>query len=222
MKIIGHRGARGLAPENTLASLHKALEHAVDMVEFDLRVTKDKVVILHHNVELTDPSGEQLVIRDHTYKELKARKPDLTTLEEALAAVPTSTPLYVEIKPEEPTKGIITEIQTALEFGWEADKIQLASFDFKILQELHQALPELETIVIEKWSGVRATRRARQLGTRQISMNQKWLWRGFIQHMARRGWQLYAYTLNDEAKARRWAGYGLAGIVTDYPDRFKR
>jgi glycerophosphoryl diester phosphodiesterase len=43
VKIIGHRGARGLAPENTLAAFAKAIELEVDGVEFDVRVTKDKI-----------------------------------------------------------------------------------------------------------------------------------------------------------------------------------
>jgi len=39
--------------------------------------------------------------------------------------------------------------------------------------------------------------------------------------MKHAGYELYAYTINNPAKARRWAKHGLAGVVTDYPDRFK-
>jgi hypothetical protein len=52
-------------------------------------------------------------------------------------------------------------------------------------------------------------------------MNPRWLGRPFLEPMAKRGWQLSAYTLNDTAKATRWAGYGLYGVVTDYPDLFE-
>jgi glycerophosphoryl diester phosphodiesterase len=86
---------------------------------------------------------------------------------------------------------------------------------------LHRALPHNPTIVIEKWSGVRARLRARQLGTMTLCMNQRWLWFGFIKGMSRSGYTLYAYTLNNPQKAKQWAKYGLAGVVTDYPDRFK-
>jgi len=51
-------------------------------------------------------------------------------------------------------------------------------------------------------------------------MNQRWLWSGFISMVAKRN-ELYAYPLNDPVKAARWAQHGLAGVITDYPDRFK-
>jgi len=113
MKIIGHRGARGLAPENTIAGLKKGLEHKVDEVEFDLRVTKDGVVVLHHDRDLVDPNGKRLSIAGHTYRELQAHKPDLPTLSQALDALKNTVPLYIEVKPGEPAAPIITALQTA-------------------------------------------------------------------------------------------------------------
>lgn len=214
MKIIGHRGARGLAPENTLASIQKAIEHHVNEVEIDVRVTKDGVPILHHDPFLTDPDGSEHELEEHRFEELKQRKPDLATLDEALAAF--DIPFYVEIKPDEPVKPIVKIIEKH-----PTKQLKLASFSQQTLLELQRALPEIDKIVIEKWSGVRATRHARQLGTRYISMNQKWLWRGFIRQISKR-YMLYAYTMNDPKKAAKWAKYGLYAVVTDYPDSFER
>ncbi|MDB5170547.1 MAG: glycerophosphodiester phosphodiesterase [Candidatus Saccharibacteria bacterium] len=222
MKIIGHRGARGLAPENTIAGLQKGLEHHVDMLEFDLRITKDGLVILHHDPYLTDPNGQKHVIADYTYVELKEHKSDLATFEEVLNTIGHPVPLYVEVKPDEPTKPIIKIIRSYLANGWKSEYFMLASFSQKTLLELHEVFPEIDKVVLEKWSGVRATQRARQLSTRNLCMNQKWLWKPFIKPLAKRGWKLYAYTLNDPVKAKRWASYGLAGVVTDYPDRFEK
>jgi len=217
MKVIGHRGARGLAPENTIASLHKALEHGVDMIEFDLRVTADGVPILHHDPFITHPDGSRINISDHKLAELKQHKSDLATFEEALEKVSGKIPLFVEVKPGEPTKPIIKIIKKDF-----VPNLYLASFSQKTLRELHTALPDNQLIVLEKWSGIRAHRRARQVGTTIVCMNQKWLWSGFIQSVKHSGWTLYAYTINDPVKARRWANYGLAGVVTDYPDRFTK
>lgn len=222
MKIIGHRGARGLAPENTIASLRKALEHHVDMVEFDLRVTGDKVVILHHNPVLVDAAGQRFRINRHRYDELKEHKPDLARFEDALDAIDHMVPVYLEVKPGEPVKPITNIIRQRLAADWRPEHFLLGSKKQKTLLQFHAALPDIEKIVIEPWSGVRATRRARAVGTRRLSMNKLWLWWGFIKAMRRGGWELYAYTLNDPAKARRWSRYGLAGIVTDYPDRFTK
>lgn len=218
MKIIGHRGARGLAPENTIASLQKALEHHVDMVEFDLRVTRDGVVVLHHNAKLVDPNGQKHRIADHEYKELKQHKPDLATFKEVLAAIGQKIPLYIEVKPHVQTEPIIKIIK-----NYDRPKnVWLGSKSQKTLLELHAALPDIPKIVIEPWSGVRAGRRARQVNTKLVGMNQHWLWWGFITSVKHSGWQLYAYPLNNPAKAKRWAKYGLAGVVTDFPDRFEK
>lgn len=222
MKIIGHRGARGLAPENTIAALKKGLEHHVDKLEFDLRVTKDSVAILTHNRIVTDPAGTTLEIAACTYDELKAHKPDLATFEEALDAVNRQVPLYIEVKPNVPTKPIVKVLKERLASGWQAEDFQLGSFSQEALRELHHALPEIQKIVIESWSGVRAHHRATQLGTKVIAMNQRWLWSGYIAAMHHGGYELYTYTLNDPVKAKRWAKHGLAGVVTDYPDRYEK
>ncbi|MGE0355701.1 MAG: glycerophosphodiester phosphodiesterase [Burkholderiales bacterium] len=79
--LQGHRGARGLAPENTLPSWRKALEIGVDTIECDMAITKDDVVVVHHdlwlNPDLTrGPDGKWLeargpAIRSLTFEELQ-------------------------------------------------------------------------------------------------------------------------------------------------------
>lgn len=222
MKIIGHRGARGLAPENTIAALQKGLKHHVDMLEFDLRVTKDGVVILHHDAALTDPGGNQLVIAETDYAVLKKHKPDLSTFAEVLDATGHTVPLYAEVKGGVPIQPIVKVIESYLGKGWANDYFLLGSKSQETLRQLHKALPGIKKIVIEPWSGVRAHRRAREVNASIIAMNQLWLWWGFIRGFKKSDKQLFAYTLNDPKKARRWAKWGLAGVITDYPDRFEK
>lgn len=220
MKIIGHRGARGLAPENTIASLQKALEYGVDELEFDLRVTKDGIVILHHDRNLVDPSGEKHLISDCTYQELKSRKPDLATFEEVLETIGHKVPLCIEVKHFEPTAPVIKIIKSYLATGWKPEYFLLGSKSQKTLREFHEALPGIQKVVIEPLSGLRATRRARELGTKRLSMQQLWMWWGFVWAMRRGGWQLYGYAMNNPKQAKKWKRWGLAGVITDYPDRF--
>ncbi len=222
MKVIGHRGARGLAPENTIEGLEKGLEHHVDELEIDLRVTKDGAVVLHHDRNLTDPDGKRHLISEHTYKELAAHKKDLPTLDAVLDSIGHKVPLYIELKHGEPTQPVIGILRRRLSGGWKPEHLLLGSKSQKILRELHKSLPEIEKIVIEPLSGIRAARRARQVDTKHLSMQQLWLWWGFIWMMKRRGWQLYGYAINDPEKARKWERWGLAGVITDYPDRFEK
>lgn len=218
MKIIGHRGARGIAPENTMVSLRKALTHGVDELEFDLRVTKDNVVILHHDPYIRDPDGNKILIADRTFKELRKHKADLLTFKVVLQDIGHPVPLYIEVKPDVPTQPIIDIVKTYLIKGWRPEYFLLASFSQKTLLELHRELPQIQKIINESWSSWRARNRANQLNTKRVSMNERWLWSGFIVAMHRGGWQLCAYPLNNPIKAHRWAKYGLYGAITDFPD----
>ena len=222
MKIIGHRGARGLAPENTVASLQKGMEHHVDELEFDLRVTKDGVVILNHNKTVTDAAGNKLEITAHTYQELKAHKPDLATFTEALDAINRQTLALIEVKRHVSVAPIVATIRQYLAKGWKNENFLLGSKHQPTLLALHKALPDIQKIVIHAWSGIIARHRAKQVNTMRISMRSWFLWWGFIAGMRRGGYQLCAYTLNDPVKAKRWAAHGLAGVITDFPDRFEK
>ncbi|MEO6761058.1 MAG: glycerophosphodiester phosphodiesterase [Candidatus Saccharimonadales bacterium] len=221
MIIIGHRGAKGLAPENTLDAIKHALKHHVDEVEFDVRVTKNGIPVLSHDSTLR--IGDQTrVIAEHSLDELRHFKPNIAILAEALELVGNQARLHIEIKPGEPIKPIVSVLLACFSKNQlKPADILLASKDQKLLLSIHQLIPEAETVVIESWSGIRAGYRARQLGTRRISMNQKWLWVGFLMSIKRAGWHLTPYTINNPAKARRWQKY-IYGVITDYPDRFSK
>lgn len=222
MKIIGHRGAKGLAPENTRQSLLKALEHHVDEIEFDLRVCKDNVVVLHHNADVRI-NDQKLTIRETDFKDLQALDLELLTLIEALEILRGKVIAHIEVKSRQPVEPIVDVVRTALKSGnYSSEQIRIGSLSQKVLVQLRRALPTIQLIVIEPWSGMRATWRAKQVQTKYLSMNHRWLWRGFIEPLSRRGWQLYCYTLNNPAKAKRFAHYGLYGVITDYPDLFEK
>ena len=220
VKIIGHRGARLLAPENTIAGFKKALEHNVDEIECDVRITEDNVAVLIHDPYLHDPGGARLPVSKHTYEELTNHKNDLATLEEALRFVGRRVPVMIELKPREDPGPAVAVVRKLLAEGWQTTDFALVSFDFAILQELKRQLPQIELVVDEMWSGVRASRRARKLGARRINMFSWWLWSGFIRAMSR-SYELSAFPLNNTRKARRWAKAGLSGVITDTPDLFR-
>ncbi|MGD9031340.1 MAG: glycerophosphodiester phosphodiesterase family protein, partial [Desulfobacteraceae bacterium] len=80
--VIGHRGAAGLAPENTLAAFSRALDVGVDGLELDVQLSADGIVVVHHDFQLNPDitrtaagewleSGNKLPIKDLTLAELK-------------------------------------------------------------------------------------------------------------------------------------------------------
>jgi glycerophosphoryl diester phosphodiesterase len=222
VKIIGHAGARGLAPANTIAAIKMAIEYKVDAIEFDVQVTKDHVPVLHHNPYLRDLSGSRLQIAEQTLITLRRHKPDLATLEGAIRIIDHAAPLHIELKRGIDTQPVIAIIQQFLDHGWHNDELWFVSFDLRLLRTFHHAFPACPIVVIESWSGIRATKRARSLSTPYIAMNQRWLWSPFIHAVARRGYKLSAYTVNTLAQARRFEKAGLDAITTDFPDRFAK
>ncbi|HSH18403.1 MAG TPA: glycerophosphodiester phosphodiesterase [Candidatus Saccharimonadales bacterium] len=218
MIIIGHRGARGLAAENTLASIERALVCGVDEVEVDVRVTADDVPVLNHNRAISH-DGKLYLIARHTAAELKKEVTDLALLEDALQLVRGRAVLHIEVKHGEPVMPVVQLLKSYSSKVGNLHEILLGSKSQRILRQLHQELPEVPKVVIEPWSGLRARYRAKQVATRRISMRSWWLWRGFLRAMQRSGYQLTPYTINTPGKAARWQPY-IYGIVTDYPDRF--
>ncbi len=225
MNIIGHRGARGLAPENTLKAIEAGIDAGVDELEIDVRVTSDGVPVLHHDPMLRDENGRKIPgtnIVDHTLGELRAYKADLATLEEAINAVVCRVPMMIELKPGISTHEVVDVLQNFLQKSWRPTDFSLASFSQRTLRSMHKALPDIPLVIIERFSGLRAIWRARELNTYRITMNRHNLWGWFIRGMHKAGFELNAYTLNDPDKAKRWASRGLYGAITDYPNRFKR
>ncbi len=220
-KIIGHRGAKGLAPENTLESIEKALAVGVDMIEIDVHVSRDNVVLLSHDPLVSDKNGQEHPIASRAYQQLLTNKPDMPTLEQAIRLVNHRVPLVIEVKPTEPVTPVIAVVKALLAEGWRHEELLLGSKSQKTLRALHQALPELQKVVIERLFSIRATFRARQVDTKILFMSQHYLWWGVIRSLAKRGYEQYPYTVNDPRKAARWLRYGLSGVITDYPDRFK-
>lgn len=72
--LQGHRGARGVHPENTLPSFEAAFDAGVSSIETDLHLTRDGVVVLHHNCTLDDPPGTP--IRQIALADLRRHRAD--------------------------------------------------------------------------------------------------------------------------------------------------
>ena len=194
MEIIGHRGARGLAKENTTESIKVAMEYKVDMIEVDVRMQGTKIVLSHDAALITE---------------------EYTTLQNALDTVKGQIPINLEIKETKVIKRLKPIIENY------KGKILFSSKQYSILKQLSKSYPNIELAIIEKWSGVRAVAEASLLDTNRVHINHNWLWSGFVNSMKQQGYNLYAYTVNNLERAQELESWGVDGIFTDYPDRFR-
>ena len=194
MIIIGHRGARGIAPENTVKSIKRALSCHVDMIELDVRLKDGEVVLSHDPVDANT---------------------SYTTLSEALRVIKGIVPVNLEVKEPE----VVGDLKNILERY--RGKVILSSFEYKTLQLVHSAMPRYEIAVLERWSAVRGVTEARLLGTKRVHFNHQWLWSRLIYSLKHHGYEIYAYTVNSRDRAEELEKWGVDGIFTDYPSLFK-
>lgn len=222
--IVGHRGARGKLVGNSPAAIVWAITHHVHEIETDCRLTSDGVIVLHHDPFFLDSGGVKQLISAHTFADLRVTQPDCMTLDEMIRLVNRRARLMLEIKSEVPPELIIKTVRTYLSHGWQPEDFSIASFDFRILKKVHAALPQIDRIVLESWSGLRALWRAKQLDTTYLSMNQQYLWWGFIRWAARHNHKIYTYPYPrtklpfNHRKPQKWVKHGLHGIITDHPE----
>ncbi|HUA13440.1 MAG TPA: glycerophosphodiester phosphodiesterase [Candidatus Sulfotelmatobacter sp.] len=216
MEVIGHRGAKGLADENTIASIKAALNSHVDGVEIDVRVTKDKAVVLAHDVQLG-----KYRISDTNLSELKSFQPELASLSEAIEAA-KGTFLAIEVKAGVDLHPVAAEINKCLGEGLKLRQFGLGSKQQKDLVALKKLFPSAKLIVIEPYFRKRAWKRARELGADTIFINARLVSRRYLNASKAKGFKLYPYSVNSPGKAERLVGYGAVGVISDYPDRFKK
>ncbi len=232
-KIVGHRGASGLAPENTLASIRKAAETGAAFVEIDVTVTKDDVAVIQHDSDVrrcTDGSGPILLKTLEEVKKLDAGRwfaPEfagerIPTLKEATDTLRSlDLGLNLEIKP---TVGwqIPTAQQVAKELlaDWPAElPLLISSFAVECLIEVHRHIPELPlgyltSAVPPDWQ----TRMA-DYGCASLHCERHYLTAADARAIKDAGYYLLVYTVNDPEEARKLLDWGADAIITDFPDR---
>ncbi|MDB5169627.1 MAG: glycerophosphodiester phosphodiesterase [Candidatus Saccharibacteria bacterium] len=227
MKIIGHRGAMGIAPENTLEAFQKAIDCQVDTIETDVRLTSDgKLVLVHKHlpVEL----GRPLRIAQTPYDEVMRHDDRIITLEQAIAFIDRRVRLMVEVKKGVPTAPVVKVIKKFLDQGWQPTDFMFNSASYQVLKELKTELPAIERIIQGNWSGVRVQWLARRLDTPYILLDQQYIWWGYVAMVSKR-YKLITYTYFgttlpgfDHFKTRKWEKHGLYGVVTDYPNLYTK
>ncbi|RQG90088.1 glycerophosphodiester phosphodiesterase [Natrarchaeobius halalkaliphilus] len=115
MRLIAHRGFAATAPENTIAAVKSAAEHA-DAVEFDVRRCGSGELVVIHDETLERVTGSEGTVADSSLEELRTRSvlgsgERIPTLEEMLAVVPTDTEINLEMKDHD----IAADVLEALE-----------------------------------------------------------------------------------------------------------
>lgn len=168
--VIGHRGAAGLAPENTLAGFMRALEIGVDAVELDVLLSSDEEVVVHHDFRLRPPiAGEaesgrpreraRPAVKDLSLEAIKSHAGNVPTLREVVALLKSPNAegiqLWVEIKtsPLKPklspsSEAIVEAVGQIISENSFIAKTSILAFDWRILKHMQDLAPKIRTIYL--------------------------------------------------------------------------
>ena len=224
MKIIGHRGAAGLALQNSLAAIAAGRESGADAIEIDVRLTADNHFVLCHNANTRAVAGKTLSIRDNTREALVAltlkNGEPLAPLEDALLAV-GDTPLFVEAK----GAGWASQLAKTLKTAEYHCDVTVIALDHLELHRFSELMPNLPTYLVQRFNPIdvfQALEDARRYRFTGICLN-FWLLNPYTYWRAKKyGLEVGAYTVNWRWMARFvWKLFPETIITTNRPDKLR-
>lgn len=235
--VIGHRGAAAHAPENTLAGFRKAAELGVAWVEFDVHLTKDGVpVILHDDTveRTTDGRGAVAALSFTELGRLDAgawfgpsyRGERVPSLEEAIKLLgKLGLGAVVEIKPS-PGAAIATADAAlgVLVEKWPAHLPPplVSSFTREALARAREVAPGIARALLVREIPANWRAELDTLGCSALHASERRLAAAEVAAVTASGVPVFAYTVNDGARARELRDWGVMAVFSDRPDAVAR
>ena len=233
-RVIGHRGAAGAAPENTLAAVRKAKELGASWIEFDVKLTRDGHPVLFHDDRLertTDGYGPVAATTFAQIRRLDAgawfspafRGERVPMFEDVLAlCIELGLGINVEIKPcrrreAETAQAAVGALLRLWPQSLPAPVV--SSFAPECLRVARELAPELPRGYLtgrlpRDWQGLMA-----RYGCTTLHLDQRWLSVRHRTTVVAAGVPLVLYTVNDGERARRHLEAGVAAVITDHIGR---
>lgn len=223
MIIIGHRGACGYEPENTLRSFAKAIELGADMVELDVQVCRTgELVVIHDDTvdRTTDGHGR---VADLSFDELRAfdagQGERIPTLVEVFDLVDRRVPINVELKSPKVAAPVSKLIAAYRAKGWDADRFIVSSFDHPELARFHALQSDIRIGALIGHLPIDLAKYAADLGAWSASCNREFINSNFVVDAHERGLKVLVFTVNEPRDIKDMAALGVDGIFTNFPDR---
>jgi glycerophosphoryl diester phosphodiesterase len=221
--IVAHRGAPGYAKENTIKSFGKAMALGADMIEFDVRRTKDNIFIVYHDGFIQGRS-----IKELTYEEIsqitRNQGFDIPVVEEVLKFTRGKVKLDVELKEE----GYEKEIAELLSKYFKEDQFVITSFNDSSLKRIKDDYPDIKVgLLLGKFKNRLLTRiseffpmkRCKKAKADCLVAHWKLLRFGFLERAQRSGKPVFVWTVNDEEMIWKLLNdRRVYAIITDKPD----
>lgn len=223
--VVGHRGARGHAPENTLASFRLGAKLGAHLVECDVHQSRDGHLVVIHDDSLERTTGDPRLVRDTNLRDIQAldagQGESVPSLDEVLAFVAGSMPLgiVIEIK-NGPTfyPSIDEKVVRAIgRFGLE-DRAVVISFDHLVVRAVKDRAPALATGILYHARLADPVGAARSARADSIWPSLPMLEPGVAAAAHASDLAVFTWTANAPEEFARALSSGADGIGSDVPD----
>ena len=218
MICIGHRGASGHKPENTLSAFAHALELGCEWVELDVYHIEDELLVFHDDTldRCTNGTGN---ISDQSLAYLRGldagQGQQIPTLREVAALIDRKASINVELKGPKTAAPVCSLLDELVSQGWHADQFLLSSFYH---DELAKADPKYRRgVLFHKARDYFAT--TDTLGAWALNLSLKIVDADTVKRAHDRGLKVFVYTVNEPDDIDNMRTLGVDGLFSDYPDR---
>ncbi len=243
--IIAHRGASAVVPENTLAAFRAAIEIGADGIEFDVRLTNDKTVVVFHDADLQRIADAEVLVEDLTFDELQnfdigswfnKLKPKLQNSDFASERIPTLEQtlellkdygglIYIELKCRRKDVEVLSkEVCRIIEKSKLFPQIIVKSFNLDALPIVKQYCPEVKTaalFTVKVLTLLRKEKRliniAKDLDVDFLSLHFPLATKNLMRKAARRNLQVAIWTADNPRWVKRAVKLGISHIITNNP-----
>ncbi|MBE0393010.1 glycerophosphodiester phosphodiesterase family protein [Flavobacterium sp. PL002] len=224
MLKIGHRGARGNEPENTLIGFQKALALNVDQIELDIHSSVDGEIMVIHDETIDRTTNGNGYVNSFTRLELQQFQIEgqqyIPTLIEVLNLIDRKCSINIEIKSNglaDKLVGIIEQYVT--EKRWEYSDFIVSSFEWDNLEKVRLLNPSIPIAVLTETSIEDALAFAKKIKAQAINPDFQMLSTENVSQMQQTGFQVFPWTVNEIEDIKRIQSYKVDGIISDFPDR---
>jgi glycerophosphoryl diester phosphodiesterase len=210
IQVHGHRGARAIRPENTIAGFQYAIEAGVDAIEMDVLVSSDDVVVVSHDPYL--PSGTFI-------RTLTAKESGLPTLDEVFGLARLGNFLFnIEAKVSEhtPTNFADLVLDRIGEHGVKS-RVIFQSFDFAILHRMNRLAPGIMRAALWEGEARSFVEIANEAGTAIVAPEYRLVTAELVRKAHEAGLTVIPWTANTPEAWTALIAAGVDGIITDDP-----
>lgn len=221
---IGHRGAAGYEPENTLRSFAKAVELGADMVELDVHLSSDNVLAVIHDDTLDRTTNGQGPVSEKSFAELQAldagNGEKIPSLREVFDLVLGKAKINIELKGAGTTQAVASLIEEYVQSrGRQYEDFLVSSFDHLDLWGIKSRNPRILTgaLVVQVPPGFAEFAKEMQAWSVNVAMDA--VSPQVVKGMHDKEVKVFVYTVNTPEDIARVKALDVDGIFSDYPDR---